>query len=84
MSEMIEISALSKAFGPIEVLRSVDLTVRRGRVLAIVGPNGAGKTRLVRSHLLAGVQVAFDHHAGHAGAQGELLVHNYRTLQQKS
>ena len=48
---MIEISALSKAFGPIEVLRSVDLTVRRGRVLAIVGPNGAGKTTLIKSIL---------------------------------
>ena len=51
MSEIIEISALSKAFGPIEVLRSVDLTVRRGRVLAIVGPNGAGKTTLIKSIL---------------------------------
>ena len=48
---MIEISALSKAFGPIEVLRSVDLTVHRGRVLAIVGPNGAGKTTLIKSIL---------------------------------
>ncbi len=48
---MIEISALSKAFGPIEVLRSVDLTVGRGRVLAIVGPNGAGKTTLIKSIL---------------------------------
>jgi Cu-processing system ATP-binding protein len=48
---MIELSALSKSFGPIEVLRSVDLTVRRGRVMAIVGPNGAGKTTLMKSIL---------------------------------
>lgn len=51
MSEMVEISGLSKAFGPIEVLRSVEFTVRRGRVLAIVGPNGAGKTTLIKSIL---------------------------------
>jgi Cu-processing system ATP-binding protein len=51
MTEMIQLSALSKSFGPIEVLRSVDLTVRRGRVMAIVGPNGAGKTTLIKSIL---------------------------------
>jgi Cu-processing system ATP-binding protein len=51
MSEMIEISAVSKAFGPIEVLRSVDFTARRGRVVAIVGPNSAGKTTLIKSIL---------------------------------
>ena len=48
---MIEITSLSKSFGSVEVLRSVDLTVRRGRVLAIVGPNGAGKTTLIKSIL---------------------------------
>jgi Cu-processing system ATP-binding protein len=48
---VIRISALAKAFGPIEVLRSVDLTVRRGRVMAIVGPNGAGKTTLIKAVL---------------------------------
>jgi Cu-processing system ATP-binding protein len=51
MTEMIQLSALSKSFGPIEVLRSVDLTVGRGRVMAIVGPNGAGKTTLIKSIL---------------------------------
>lgn len=51
MTGMIQLSALSKSFGPIEVLRSVDLTVRRGRVMAIVGPNGAGKTTLIKSIL---------------------------------
>jgi Cu-processing system ATP-binding protein len=51
MTGMIELSALSKSFGPVEVLRSVDLTVRRGRVMAIVGPNGAGKTTLIKSIL---------------------------------
>jgi Cu-processing system ATP-binding protein len=51
MTGMIEISALAKSFGPVDVLRGVDLTVRRGRVMAIVGPNGAGKTTLIKSVL---------------------------------
>lgn len=33
--------------GP-EVLRDVDLTIRRGDVIAVLGPNGAGKTTLVK------------------------------------
>ena len=31
-----------------ELLRDVDLEVRRGRILTVIGPNGAGKTTLVR------------------------------------
>lgn len=48
---MIEINNLCKRFGGLEVLRSVDMTVRNGRVIAIVGPNGAGKTTLIKSVL---------------------------------
>lgn len=41
---MIEARGIRKAFGPIEVLRDVDLDVAPGEVVAIVGPNAAGKT----------------------------------------
>ena len=40
------------AFGMIEVLHQVNLTVRREAVTAVVGPNGSGKTSLLR--MLAG------------------------------
>jgi signal transduction histidine kinase/ABC-type multidrug transport system ATPase subunit len=38
---------VSKSFGPRRVLHSVDLTVQRGELLALVGENGAGKSTLV-------------------------------------
>jgi Cu-processing system ATP-binding protein len=45
---MIEIAGVRKQFGRERVLHGVDLTVRPGRVTAIVGPNGAGKTTLLK------------------------------------
>jgi Cu-processing system ATP-binding protein len=46
---MLQINALTKRFGALEVLRGVDLSLGAGRVLALVGPNGAGKTTLIKS-----------------------------------
>jgi Cu-processing system ATP-binding protein len=48
---MIRFEGIRKAFGAREILRGVDLEVRRGRVLALVGPNAAGKTTLIKSLL---------------------------------
>jgi ABC-2 type transport system ATP-binding protein len=43
----IEVRGVRKAYGDVKALDGVDLTVRRGEVLALLGPNGAGKTTLV-------------------------------------
>ena len=43
----IEVRGVRKAYGAVTALDGVDLTVRRGEVLAVLGPNGAGKTTLV-------------------------------------
>lgn len=45
---MLEIKGLQKAFGRLEVLKGVDLTVNKGDVIAILGPSGSGKTTLLR------------------------------------
>ncbi|OKP91921.1 ectoine/hydroxyectoine ABC transporter ATP-binding protein EhuA [Paenibacillus helianthi] len=45
---MIEIRDLHKSFGPLQVLKGVDLTVEHGKVLVIIGPSGSGKTTLLR------------------------------------
>jgi branched-chain amino acid transport system ATP-binding protein len=45
---------LSKRFGGLTAVRSVDLAIEAGECRAIIGPNGAGKTTLF--HLLSGVE----------------------------
>lgn len=44
----VRLEGLSRRFGGTWALRSVDLTVPRGELLAVVGPNGAGKTTLLK------------------------------------
>ena len=44
----IEVTGLSRVFGPLVALDCVDLTIPRGAVFGLLGPNGAGKTTTVR------------------------------------
>src|SRR5690606_15566240 len=55
-SSIIEIKGLSKRFGATLALNNVDLTVRGGRVHALLGANGCGKSTLVK--VLAGFHKA--------------------------
>lgn len=41
---MLELAALSRAFGGLKVIDRLDLSVDAGEILGILGPNGAGKT----------------------------------------
>ncbi|MCU1537811.1 MAG: sugar transporter ATP-binding protein [Humibacillus sp.] len=50
---LLQLKAVNKRFGAVHVLRDVDLTVRAGRVTALVGDNGAGKSTLVKG--IAGI-----------------------------
>ena len=45
---MIHLKSVVKRFGPIMVLRGLDMTVKSGEFVALLGPNGSGKTTTLR------------------------------------
>ena len=44
---MLEIRNLRKAFGDLQVLKGIDLTIPKGHTVALVGQSGSGKSTLV-------------------------------------
>jgi branched-chain amino acid transport system ATP-binding protein len=50
---MLTLAALSRAFGGLRVIDTIDLTVNAGEILGVLGPNGAGKSTLF--NLVGGV-----------------------------
>ncbi|MDQ1695003.1 MAG: D-xylose transport system ATP-binding protein, partial [Frankiaceae bacterium] len=61
---ILEITGVNKSFGPVHVLRDIDLAIYPGQVTALVGDNGAGKSTLVKCiagiHSIDSGTVAFE------------------------
>jgi branched-chain amino acid transport system ATP-binding protein len=53
VTALLETRGLGRAFGALQAVAGVSLTVEPGEVRAIIGPNGAGKTTLF--HLISGL-----------------------------
>ena len=49
----LELKNISKQFGDVVANRNVDLTVKKGEILAILGENGSGKTTLM--NMISGI-----------------------------
>lgn len=45
---MIEVSGIRKSFGSLEVLKGIDLKIKKSELVTVVGPSGAGKTTLMQ------------------------------------
>ncbi|MFG2041188.1 ABC transporter ATP-binding protein [Dactylosporangium sp. NPDC048998] len=53
-NEAVQLTALTKRFGAVTAVDGLDLTIRRGEVVALLGPNGAGKSTTI--DMLLGLQ----------------------------
>ena len=47
MNPMLEISDFHVAYGKVEAVRGVSLSLQQGQIITVIGPNGAGKTTLL-------------------------------------
>ena len=71
---IVSVSALSKTYASgFNALKNIELTIRRGEILALLGPNGAGKTTLIS--IVCGIVNAS---SGTVTVDGHDIVRDYR------
>jgi polar amino acid transport system ATP-binding protein len=68
-AEALRIEGLRKSFGPLEVLRGIDLTVAEHEVVCLIGASGSGKSTLLRC-----INLLEDIDAGRIWIEGEEIT----------
>jgi rhamnose transport system ATP-binding protein len=90
VTPLVELCAITKRFGPVEVLTEVDLALHAGRVHSLAGENGAGKSTVVKilggihqpdggRMLIDGAEVAL-RDAADAQRHGIAVIHQHPTV----
>ena len=82
-SVILEVRDLTVAYGKVEALHKVSLTIRRGEIVTVIGPNGAGKTTLLSALmglLPAGGEIVYMGHSKSREREVEYLVRHGMTL----
>jgi putative ABC transport system ATP-binding protein len=72
---VLELAGVRKTYPaepPVESLRSIDLNINEGEMVAIVGPSGSGKTTLL--HIMAALDRPTDGHVRIAGNEAATLT----------
>ncbi len=72
-AEMVRIEGLRKRFGDVEVLKGIDLTVRKGEAISVIGPSGSGKSTMLRC-----INYLEEPDGGAIRIDGQLLGHEER------
>ena len=84
---VLEVQGVTKSFGPLSVLRGIDLDPAPGEVLGLVGDNGAGKSTLVKilsgllSHRTSG-RILVKGHEVHFRSVEDATAHGIETVYQ--
>jgi general L-amino acid transport system ATP-binding protein len=67
----VTVEGVDKSFGSVQVLRNIDLRVKKGERIVICGPSGSGKSTLIRC--INGLE---DHQKGRITVNGHVLTHD--------
>ena len=54
----LQLDKVAKQFGPVSVIKGIDLAIEKGEFVVFVGPSGCGKSTLLR--LIAGLETITD------------------------
>ena len=74
MPSILSVKNVSKTYASgFSALKSIDLEIRKGEILALLGPNGAGKTTLIS--IICGIVTAS---SGSITVDGHDIVDDYR------
>jgi len=78
-SPIVTVTGVSKTYASgLQALKRIDLTIRRGEILALLGPNGAGKTTLI--NIICGIVTPSE---GSVVADGHDIVRDYRAARSR-